>query len=300
MCHGAGCSVAFSNVTFDHTTLLVLDGAEVTLTNSHFNFTSTPSAGVALFAQGQGAIVHMHGGTITGGAQGITVHQGAHLEASNLVISAMAVTGAEVTDQHSVLRLHQCAVRDMQRWHHDKCTVRAVHVHLYSTAELSEMEIESVMWGIDVRIRAKATISDCTIKNSLQASVTVRAGASARVATCVLEGSQKGAGLFVQGSGSVVESVGCSFLRNAGCGALAMDAAHVLLDRCRSDGNQVCGYSASGTATAVLSNCVSEGDCRGCAVCKQGMLKGQNTTMSGSEKSGVEIWAGGFLSLIHI
>lgn len=297
VCHGTGCNVTFSNVTFDHCTLLVLEGAVVTLSNSNCILTSTPSAGIAIFVQGAGSAVHMHGGSITGGAQGIAVHQGALLDASNLVISSTAVTGAEVTDQGSVLRLHQCSIQAMPKWHHDKCTVRAVHVHLHSTAELTALSIESVVWGIDVRVRSKATITDCSIRDSLQASVTVRAAASARVATSVLESSQQGAGLFVQGSGSVVESLGCSFLRNAGSGALAMDSAHVVLDTCRSEGNRVCGYSASGTATAVLNNCVSDGDCRGCAVCKQGMLKGQNTTITGSEKSGVEIWAGGFAEL---
>lgn len=299
VCHGAGCSVQFTNVTFDHCTLLVLEGARATLSGSKFIFTSTPSAGIAVFAQGGGTSVHIHRGGISGGAQGIAVHQGAFLEASNLVISNTAVTGAEVTDQGSVLRLHQCTLQDMPKWHHDKCTVRAVHVHLHSTAEISGLTIERVIWGIDVRVRSKATITDTTIQESLQASVTVRAAASARLTNSFLERSQQGAGLFVQGSGSVVESVGCSFVHNAGSGALAMDSAHVVLDSCRSEGNKVCGYSASGTATAVLNNCVSEGDCRGCAVCKQGMLKGQNTQITGSEKSGVEIWAGGFAELKH-
>lgn len=73
MCHGSGCRVTFTNVTFIACTLAVLDGATVTLNNTSSSFDVAQSQGLALFANGTGTKVYMHGSSITGGTQGVTI-----------------------------------------------------------------------------------------------------------------------------------------------------------------------------------------------------------------------------------
>jgi hypothetical protein len=73
VCDGTGCKVKFKDVSFKECTLVVLDGACVTLTNTNYTFDASYSHGLAVFASGYGTKVHMHGCCITGGTKGATV-----------------------------------------------------------------------------------------------------------------------------------------------------------------------------------------------------------------------------------
>lgn len=73
MCHGSGCGVTFRNVTFTECTLVVAEGACAVLHGTSSSFDPEGPCGLALFADGEGTVVRMHGGSITGGTQGVTV-----------------------------------------------------------------------------------------------------------------------------------------------------------------------------------------------------------------------------------
>ena len=73
VCHGSGCGVTFRNVTFTECTLVVAEGARAALHGTSSSFDPEGPCGLALFADGEGTVVRMHGGSITGGTQGVTV-----------------------------------------------------------------------------------------------------------------------------------------------------------------------------------------------------------------------------------
>jgi hypothetical protein len=73
VCHGSGCKVTFSAVKFAACTIVALQGAQVTVTSSSFSFDTSQSRGLAVFANGHGTSVRMHGSSITGGTQGVTI-----------------------------------------------------------------------------------------------------------------------------------------------------------------------------------------------------------------------------------
>ena len=73
VCHGSGCGVTFRNVIFTACTLVVAEGACAALHGSTSSFDPALPHGLALFANGAGTVVRMHGGSITGGTQGVTV-----------------------------------------------------------------------------------------------------------------------------------------------------------------------------------------------------------------------------------
>ena len=77
VCHGPNCVVFFTSVSFQNCCLVVLDGAYVVLEHSTFIRSSSCAGaapeGLSIFAHGSGTSVGMHGGSIAGGVQAVTV-----------------------------------------------------------------------------------------------------------------------------------------------------------------------------------------------------------------------------------
>lgn len=73
LCCSANCAVNFINCKFDNCQLLVVRGAQVTLTGCDYMHAPLPekslTGGVSVYAWGVGTRVCMKGGTITGGLQ---------------------------------------------------------------------------------------------------------------------------------------------------------------------------------------------------------------------------------------
>lgn len=86
LCHGKGCQVTFTNVTFERCTLVVLEGAAATLRSCNFS-NSTRQEGVSIYASGSGTAVNVRGGSIVGGAQGASIAGGAAFKAAFLTVS---------------------------------------------------------------------------------------------------------------------------------------------------------------------------------------------------------------------
>lgn len=89
LCHGKGCQVTFTNVTFERCALVVLEGGEATLHSCHFSNLSSSAGqeGIGIYASGTGTTVNVRGGSITGGAQGVAVSGGALFQAAFLSVS---------------------------------------------------------------------------------------------------------------------------------------------------------------------------------------------------------------------
>ena len=64
VCTGAGCTASFTKMTFHSSTLLVLNGAQVTLQAPSFTNMATAVAGLSIFAHGEGTRVLIQGGSV--------------------------------------------------------------------------------------------------------------------------------------------------------------------------------------------------------------------------------------------
>lgn len=95
VCSGRGCSVAFKDVSFQTCTEVVLNCADVTLTNCMFTASEHCASVVAVLASGRDSNVNMHGGTITGAGipQRVSAQDGAQLQATGASISYITTHG---------------------------------------------------------------------------------------------------------------------------------------------------------------------------------------------------------------
>ena len=113
VCTGVGSIASFTNVKFHACTLVVHDGAQVTLRTPLFADMVAAAASLSIFVHGEGTTVHVERGSIEGGTQGVAVQAGARLEASGLDVTKMNLTGLHVKGKGSHLSLTACKVHDL-------------------------------------------------------------------------------------------------------------------------------------------------------------------------------------------
>ena len=96
VCMGSNCSSTFRDAVFDKCSLVVMRGAQSTFHGTQFKNMDDSETRLSVYAHGSGSQVHLHGGKIVGGIQGVAVHAAARLDASDLIITDFHFIGLEV------------------------------------------------------------------------------------------------------------------------------------------------------------------------------------------------------------
>ena len=297
VCIGSACRVTFEDAVFKRCTLIVLSGAQATLTSPQFRHEASSTARLSLYAQGAGTKVDVQGGTITGGTQGVAVQAGATLTASHLTLTRVKTIGVEVQDEASSLKLHHC---NMHAFCDRACGVR---VHSGSSAELSHLSLSGMHQAVGIASKASASLADCTVADCAVAAVSyisaaaqgvkITGAATGRLDRCSLSG-----GLIVDGCGSHAHAAHCQFLSSGssvgGSGAAALGGSALTAESCTSSGQVDSGYFVRGAGSVMeLSHCSSDKDLFGCSAADGGWLKASNCVASSCGMAGFTVYPRG-------
>lgn len=289
VCLGGRCTL--NNVTFKGSTLLVLAGARTTLLQPSFRFSSTSeSPSISLLVHGQGTKVFVTGGSVKGGSQGVSVQAGAVLEASDFLVSEIDVTGVEVKDKDSSLKLTGCKLQNFSE-SYVADVVRGVHIHSGSTADLSGVSVSCphICFGVAVRTHAAATLTKCAVSHSRQHCVHFTSGAKGRVVHCSMTDSQDD-GLVVYGAGTNAHAFDCTALRNSLNGMRACRGGCLTAHACMTSDNGRGGYKATGNRSILdLTGCGSSRDGCGCCASNGAMLAAREVAVRDSRLNGFKV-----------
>ena len=111
VCHGKGCRVTLTNVTFKNCCLVTLGGAKTTLKGTCF--ANKQMHLLSTVAKDAGSKVTMHGGSVIGGENGALVSEGAYFEATDVTFQKMLDTAVKAQTKSSVLILTGCTFSNL-------------------------------------------------------------------------------------------------------------------------------------------------------------------------------------------
>ena len=247
ICSGKGCSVTFSDVTFENCCLLVLSGAHATLDNTRFknehcttDQDSHIGPGISVVCHGVNTKVGMTGVHVNGGEVGVAVRAGAQLQAENLVIEQVSVSAMQTHDEGSSLSVTSATIKNMVSLRKTRASLKwsthAVLVSRGSFAALTQVRVEASDLGVVVD-NSHARLKDCSVTGTLKSCAQFRGGATGEVCQTHLCGSRSGVGLHVRGWGTTVEVDGCTIQDNAQQSIAVADDAEVEVKATVSEGN---------------------------------------------------------------
>lgn len=230
------------------------------------------------------------------------MQSGGRVEAEDLSISDVCLTGVEAKDTSSTLQLERCSMHEFSRRHRSPTGsatphVRAVHVHSGASAILSALTICGMLWGVHIRTGARATLTECRIADTEWESVLVSEGASCMLERCTLSGSKECHGLFVGGDGSCAVVDSCHLLYNAACGAVSYMRGVLTMNSCKSAGNKSSGFQVDTKGVMELMKCMSDGDYRGCVVMEGGVLNACMVAVHVAKNAGMHVCGDGVATL---
>ena len=178
------------------------------------------AADLSIFAHGEGTTVHVQGGSIEGGTQGVTVQAGARLEASGLDVTKVDVLGLQVQDKRSHLLLTACKVHDLLPCALEKDFTYGVLVQAGGSAQLKKCHISLCGHGAGAHHEgSRLEAEGCTFQRNVQCGVFPSYAAEVVVSGC--HSTNNGAhGLWAQQMATLTTIQGC-VRRNQGtdCGA---------------------------------------------------------------------------------
>jgi hypothetical protein len=301
---GESCQAQFSDCVFSKCTLLTLAGAQVAVKNAQFSDMAKSAALVSVYAHGTGSFLRLAKCSISGGIQGVSVQAGARLEASDLTVTAVEVTGVEVSDPGSRLtiargKMHEFSSRYdarhtftlMNRSHVRMPERQGVHVHSGGRIELFSVAVAGMLKGVCVHRGGLAMLADCTVTQTQQECVLVEGhNSSVCLKRCSLSESKTSRGASVCGAGSTMRATACRFVRNHKHGAAASQGGRLIANGCTSLGNAKVGFSSEDSGSDVeLHACSSIGDAYGVCVTNGGRLRANMTHISQSQHGGFDV-----------
>lgn len=205
-------------------------------------------------------------------------------------------------DEGSIVKLATCTLKDFLPLYNDTFSVRGVHAHSGSKAELGDVKVSGGVFAVDVRSSAEAQLVNCIIKDAIQSCVVVRDGAHGKLEGCVLERTKmnlpKTFGLYVDGTGSVVRANRTKLLEHAQSGAFVRSSGALVAYACMSAGNHVAGFVVHTNSLMELTDCTSERDGKGCLVEEGGSLTAVNVAVARCEDEAFAIGEEGEAELI--
>jgi hypothetical protein len=170
-------------VNFSKCSLVVLDGAKVTLNRCCFS-----DCALGVFASGEGTVVTARDTTVSGGMQSMTVCKGAQVTCTKLTCTGWKGRGITVNDVQSNLSVtdgtfEPAACTDNELAQNQ---LHAVWVHSGSTCSLQSTRILGSWRGIYVAA-SHLTLTDCTLCGSLATGVMVDGAGQANLTGYGLE-----------------------------------------------------------------------------------------------------------------
>jgi hypothetical protein len=171
-----------NSVNFSKCSLVVLDGAKVTLNRCCFS-----DCALGVFASGEGTGVTAKDTTVSGGMQSMTVCNGAEVTCSKLTCTGWKGRGITLSDVKSSLSVtdgtfEPAACTDNELAQNQ---LHALWVHSGSTCSLTSTRIEGSWRGIYVAA-SEISLTDCTLCGSLACGVMIDAGGQGLLTGCVV------------------------------------------------------------------------------------------------------------------
>ena len=166
-----------SSVNFSKCSLVVLEGAKVTLDRCCFS-----DCALGVYASDEGTAVTARDTTVSGGMQSMTVCTGAHVTCSKLTCTGWKARGITVNDVQSSLSVtdgtfEPAACTDNELLSNQ---LHALWVHSGSTCSLASTRIIGSWRGIYVAA-SHVTATDCTLCGSLACGVMVDSAGQANL-----------------------------------------------------------------------------------------------------------------------
>lgn len=221
VCHGEGCHVHFSNVTFENISVVVLSGAQVTMHGCTFS-QSAPC--VSLYCHGQGTHVYISDSSIIAGLYGVAVQSDAVLEAQQIFVSQPAAGVLEQIDEDSEV--------------HSPGDVMACSP--YTSQGPAARECLYGVWVED----AVAQLTECIVSDCTEAAASFcGASTSCSVSDCSFLRNKIG---VVAAEQATVNLTGCHGVQNHH-GYVARSQSHLISNDCSSEQDTV-GCTALGPA----------------------------------------------------
>lgn len=324
VCFGSSCQVTFRRCRFKCCCVVALSGANMAVEATCIENPTATALGLGIHACGTGTIVRVDDVEITGGAQGVAVHDGACMYGSKLVVSQCFVTGVESKGKASCVDLSDCSVRDFSRAFAtcmyggssstsgnsyldsphtsvsgcgSAATLRSPNVsgELSSPGseksnEASGAQLLSKVTGILVHQGGSAALTRVEVQGQ-ETAVTVFDTAEAKLNNCTIRNVlSHGCCAY---SNARVQLRGCSISSVGGCGVLACGSStHVSLGECSLKEGHMHGVHALEHACVVAEDCqmVQNGGC-GALVTAEGVLDVTRCSSKGNRVRG--FWATG-------
>jgi hypothetical protein len=145
ICKGSGCNLMMEGVSFTFCTLVVADGAAVSLKNCEFKAGTEVGTGICLMAHWAGTRVIASECTFSGGLQCVAVHSGAEFQGRKIQCSGSKLQAVEAKDSGTKLSLRgSSTVSDVDVQRHyvsSKLYSKGVFVHAGASASLENCTI---------------------------------------------------------------------------------------------------------------------------------------------------------------
>lgn len=195
-CGVLGGHATYGDAKFDRCSLLLLAGAQATLSKAAFSSVGASQSGLSMLVHGACSKLSVRGTTVAGGTQGVAVQAGGHLDATAVTITGVDADRAELQGGGSCLTRTRCKLHSSSKFRADDegdgegvMLAVGVNVHTSSSAHLSSLSVSGPhVLGVHVASRAAATLDGCNVSESATACVGVRVRGSGRLISCTLSG----------------------------------------------------------------------------------------------------------------
>jgi Right handed beta helix region len=256
VCHGADCSVMFSETRFVGCTVVALQGAKVTFSTCTSTHSTNEPIGVSIFASGTKTVVKVESGTIIGGAEGVVVHKGASVDAISLAVSRCFVAGIECRDPGSSIELMGCTVSNFSQQCIEIVDIMGVLAQAGCKATITECLLDAVSYGVDIQSKASASITKCRVTGCRVTGLSASSGGKARIADCIVQGCGV-AGVHIFGKDTFASVTGCELSGIGQHGVLVSNSGRADVQRCKLLKNGAGGAWVSFSGVLMISGCSS-------------------------------------------
>ena len=267
---GTDTRLSISNSNFHNSSLLVEQGAQVTLLDTSFNTLGDDCKPFSIIVRGEGSRVTLNNCAINGGPRAASISNGASMHARRLTCTGTE-QAIQVSGLHSRLELRESVLIGTApaneaaeggletAWQGCGAAVVATNS---SMCHVEGCQLSR--GGVYASECAEFKLLECKISNCGFGCCVAHACSAAHIEHCAFEKSC-GAALVVSGGGDAVAVRGCTFVEHRQWGLVATTGARVKAHACAS-GSCGDGYQSTNGATLNATECISTSDSTGFCV----------------------------------
>lgn len=242
MCLGDRCNITMENVNLKMCSLLVLEGATVTVDGSQFTASLFEGSGICALVDGRGSSLSATDCSMMGGLQCVAVCRGAAFAGDSVTFCESAVMAIGAKDEGSLVMLQNNSTItniDLKRRHstYEDFYSKGVYVHQNATVKISDCTISKCVRGVHVN-GGTATANRVTTESCTDEAFRVENGGSMELKACKSEWD--GQGCWVSKSAFKASGVTIRNSQNDGFHISLMKGVRVQLEECSA---QHCGYN---------------------------------------------------------